>query len=382
MEKKVYWIEGDGIGAEIWQVTRPVVDKALAKAYNNEHSLNWEELLAGEKALEKTGELLPQETIDILKTAEVAIKGPLGTPVGKGFRSLNVTLRQEFDLYACIRPVRYFQGIVSPLRNPEKVNMVVFRENTEDVYIGIEYAAGSSEATELTNFLKEKFNAKLNDNSAIGIKPMTEEGCKRLVRSAIRYADKHNLPSVTLVHKGNIMKYTEGALREWGYQVAREEFADITYTKGEEKKKILIQDVIADAMFQNALLYPERYSVLACPNLNGDYVSDALAAQVGGLGLAPGVNMSDSFAIFEATHGTAPDNAGKNNANPCSLLFSACLMLEHLGFNDASDLITKAFEILVEKKTLTPDLANQMENATAVGTKEFGELLLQTIDAI
>ncbi len=382
MKTEVYWIEGDGIGPEIWEVTRPIVDKALAKAYNNEHSIEWKELLAGEKALAHSNSLLPQETIDTLKNAKIAIKGPLGTPVGKGFRSLNVTLRQEFDLFACIRPVRYFQGIISPLRNPEKVDMVVFRENTEDVYAGIEYQANSSQAIDLNNFLEEKFQVKLDKSAAIGIKPMTEEGSKRLVRAAIRYADAHNLPSVTLVHKGNIMKFTEGAFREWGYEVAREEFADITYTKGEEKKKILIQDVIADAMFQNALLYPERYSVLACPNLNGDYISDALAAQVGGLGLAPGVNMSDSFALFEATHGTAPDNAGKNNANPCSLLFSACLMLEHIGHKEASDLIIKTFETLVKNKTLTPDLANQMQDATALGTKEFGALFLETIELV
>ncbi len=379
MKKTIYWIEGDGIGAEIWAVTRPVIDHALNKAYNGEHSIDWQEILAGEKAYAQTGELLPQATIDALKSADIAIKGPLGTPVGKGFRSLNVTLRQVFDLYACIRPVRYFKGIISPCRMPEKVNMTIFRENTEDVYTGIEYAANSTEANEIINFLESKYGTKIAKNSAIGIKPMSEINSKRLVRSAIEYADKHNLPSVTLVHKGNIMKYTEGAFRAWGYEVAKEEFGDITYTHGEAPKKILIQDVIADAMFQKALLNPENFSVIACPNLNGDYISDALAAQVGGLGLAPGVNMSDKLALFEATHGTAPDNAGKNTANPCSLLFSACLMLEHLNWHKASDLIIKAFEELVEAKTLTADLANQMDNATSVGTKEFGELLLKKI---
>ncbi len=380
MNKKVYWIEGDGIGKEIWQVTRPIVDKALKMTYNAE--LDWQELLAGEKAYEKTGDILPKETIEALKTADVAIKGPLGTPVGKGFRSLNVTLRQVFDLYACIRPVRYYKGIISPLREPEKVNMTIFRENTEDVYVGIEYEAKSSEAQELAAFLKEKFNANVDDNAAFGIKPMSEEKSKRLVRAAIKYADEHNLPSVTLVHKGNIMKFTEGAFRAWGYEVAKEEFGDITYTKGETPKKILIKDVIADAMFQNALLYPEDYAVLACPNLNGDYVSDALAAQVGGLGLAPGVNMSSNFAFFEATHGTAPDAAGKDIANPCSLLFSACMMLEHLGYAKASEIITKAFENLVLKKTLTPDLALQMKDSKPVGTSEFGELFLAELENV
>ncbi len=379
MNKKVYWIEGDGIGAEIWEVTRPIVDKALKIAYNGEHSFDWEELLAGEKALAQTNELLPQETIDKLKSADIAIKGPLGTPVGKGFRSLNVTLRQVFDLYACIRPIRYFKGIVSPCCNPEKVDMTIFRENTEDVYMGIEYAAQSEEAKKIIDYLSTNLGAKIPPASAIGIKPMSEAHSKRLVRAAIRYADKHNLPSVTLVHKGNIMKYTEGAFRAWGYEVAKEEFGDITYTHGEEKKKILIQDVIADAMFQNSLLYPERYSVIACPNLNGDYLSDSLAAQVGGLGLAPGVNMSDKLALFEATHGTAPDSAGKNIANPCSLLFSACLMLEHVQWNKASDLIIKTFEKLVEDKTLTPDLARQIPNSTHLGTKEFGALFLEKL---
>ncbi len=380
MNKKVYWIEGDGIGAEIWQVTRPIVDKALKIAYNGEHSLDWEELLAGEKALAKTNELLPKETLDKLKSADIAIKGPLGTPVGKGFRSLNVTLRQSFDLYACIRPIRYFKGIVSPCCHPEKVDMTIFRENTEDVYMGVEYEANSKEAKNLISFLSSNFNTNISNTSAIGIKPMSEENSKRLVRAAIRYADKHNLPSVTLVHKGNIMKFTEGAFRQWGYEVAKEEFADICYTYGEAEKKILIQDVIADAMFQNSLLYPERYSVIACPNLNGDYLSDSLAAQVGGLGLAPGVNMSDKLALFEATHGTAPDAVGKNLANPCSLLFSACLMLEHLKWEKASELITKSFEKLVENKTLTPDLAKQIPNSTCVGTKEFGDLFLAMLE--
>ncbi len=380
MKKTVYWIEGDGIGKEIWDVTRPIINTALKKAYNDEHSIEWKELLAGEKAYAQTNELLPQETIDALKNADVAIKGPLGTPVGKGFRSLNVTLRQVFDLYACIRPVRYFKGIVSPCRTPEKVNMVIFRENTEDVYMGIEYAAKSEQAKDLINFLNTKLGTQLDENCALGIKPMSEEKSKRLVRAAIQYADKHNLPSVTLVHKGNIMKFTEGGFRAWGYEVAKEEFGDITYTHGEEPKKILIQDVIADAMFQKALINPENFSVLACPNLNGDYISDALAAQVGGLGLAPGVNMSDKLALFEATHGTAPDNAGKNTANPCSLLFSACMMLEHLGFEKASVLVTEVFEKLIEKKMLTADLANQMQGATSIGTKEFGKIFIEMIE--
>ncbi len=381
MHKQVFWIEGDGIGPEIWRATRPVLDAAMARVQAEE--LEWTELLAGEKALASTGELLPQATLEALGQAKVAIKGPLGTPVGGGFRSLNVTLRQTFDLYACIRPVRWFEGTASPVLHPEKVNMVIFRENTEDVYAGIEYAAGSLEAIKLGNFLRSEFDAKVAREAAIGIKPMTEKGSKRLVRSAIRYALAHGLPSVTLVHKGNIMKFTEGGFRTWGYEVARE-FGDAVITEKEatpenSEGKVIIRDRIADAMFQEALLHPEQHSVLAAPNLNGDYLSDALAAQVGGLGMAPGVNMSDSLAIFEATHGTAPTAAGKDIANPCSLLLSGALMLAHMGFSDAARIVENAVKAVIADKTVTPDLAVGMTGARAVSCSEFGRLLTAKI---
>ncbi len=381
MKKQVFWIEGDGIGPEIWQAVRPVLDAALARTGAEE--LEWTELLAGEKALALTGELLPKATLDALTGAEVAIKGPLGTPVGGGFRSLNVTLRQTLDLYACIRPVRWFEGTASPVLHPEKVNMVIFRENTEDVYAGIEYAAGSPEAVRLADFLRAEFHANVDREAAIGIKPMTEKGSKRLVRSAIRYALAHGLPSVTLVHKGNIMKFTEGGFRAWGYEVARE-FGDAVIMETEATSrnsagKVIIRDRIADAMFQEALLHPEQHSVLASPNLNGDYLSDALAAQVGGLGMAPGVNMSDSLAIFEATHGTAPTAAGKDTANPCSLLLSGAMMLEHMGFADASQVVENAVKNVIRDRTVTPDLAAGMEGARAVSCSEFGRLLLAKI---
>lgn len=384
MKHTVYWIEGDGIGPEIWKVTRPVLDAAMQAATNGEHELEWVELLAGEKAMRLTGSPLPQETLDTLKNASVAIKGPLGTPVGGGIRSLNVAMRQAFDLYACIRPVSWFEGISTPVKHPEHVNMVIFRENTEDVYAGIEYQAGSAEAEKLAAFLRSEFGAKIRESSAIGIKPMSAFGSKRLVRAAIRYALDHNLPSVTLVHKGNIMKFTEGGFRAWGYEVAREEFGDVTIPEKEatpenSKGKIIIKDRIADAMFQEALLRPEQYSVLALPNLNGDYISDALAAQVGGLGMAPGVNMSDTLALFEATHGTAPTAAGKDIANPGSLLLSGALMLEHLGFDAAAEKVRKAILSAIADKTVTPDLAAEMADAQAVSCSKFGEILLQKV---
>ncbi len=381
MHKQVFWIEGDGIGPEIWRAARPVLDAAMARVGAEE--LEWTELLAGEKALASTGELLPQATLEALGQAKVAIKGPLGTPVGGGFRSLNVTLRQTFDLYACIRPVRWFEGTASPVLHPEKVNMVIFRENTEDVYAGIEYAAGSPEAIKLGKFLRSEFGAKVDQEAAIGIKPMTEKGSKRIVRSAIRYALAHSLPSVTLVHKGNIMKFTEGGFRTWGYEVARE-FGDAVITEKDATPensvgKVIIRDRIADAMFQEALLRPEQHSVLAAPNLNGDYLSDALAAQVGGLGMAPGVNMSDSLAIFEATHGTAPTAAGKDIANPCSLLLSGAMMLAHMGFSDAARIVENAVKAVIADKTVTPDLAVGMTGARAVSCSEFGRLLAAKI---
>lgn len=384
MKHTVYWIEGDGIGPEIWKVTRPVLDAAMEAATNGEEELEWVELLAGEKAMRLTGSPLPQETLDTLKTASVAIKGPLGTPVGGGMRSLNVAMRQAFDLYACIRPVSWFEGISTPVKHPEHVNMVIFRENTEDVYAGIEYQAGSVEAEKLAAFLRTEFGAKIRESSAIGIKPMSAFCSKRLVRRAIQYALDHHLPSVTLVHKGNIMKFTEGGFRAWGYEVAKEEFGDVTIPEKEatpenSKGKIIIKDRIADAMFQEALLRPEQYSVLALPNLNGDYISDALAAQVGGLGMAPGVNMSDTLALFEATHGTAPTAAGKDIANPGSLLLSGALMLEHLGFAAAADKVRMAILKAIADKTVTPDLATEMPGSQAVSCSKFGEILLENI---
>lgn len=383
MRKTVYWMEGDGIGPEIWRATRPVLDAAVRRAYGDGRGLDWVELAAGEKAMTATGNPLPQETLDALSKADVAIKGPLGTPVGGGFRSLNVTLRQTFDLYACIRPVRWFKGVCAPVRHPERVNMVIFRENTEDVYAGIEYAAGTPEAERLGAVLRDELGARVAKDAALGVKPMTERGSKRLVRRAVRYALDHGLPSVTLVHKGNIMKYTEGAFRAWGYEAATE-FGDSVIlekdaTPDNSAGRVVIKDRIADAMFQEALLHPEQYSVLASPNLNGDYLSDALAAQVGGLGMAPGVNMSDSLALFEATHGTAPKAAGKDIANPGSLLLSGALMLEHLGWGEAATLVERALRGVIADRTVTPDLAADMPGARAVSCSEFGRLLVDKI---
>ncbi|OGR40436.1 MAG: isocitrate dehydrogenase (NADP(+)), partial [Desulfovibrionales bacterium GWA2_65_9] len=339
--------------------------------------------LAGEKAVRETGENLPQATLDALAGAELAMKGPLGTPVGKGFRSLNVTLRQVFDLYACIRPIKYFPGIESPVKHPERVNIVIFRENTEDVYAGIEWAAGSPEAKRVVAFLRDEMGAKLDDLAAIGIKPMTEKGCKRLTRRALKFAIDQKRPSLTLVHKGNIMKFTEGGFRAWGYEMAAQEFGEFTMTEVEAaegaKKPVVINDRIADAMFQEALIRPENYSVIATTNLNGDYISDALAAQVGGLGLSPGVNMSDTLAFFEATHGTAPAIAGKDMANPGSLILSGTMMLEHLGWFEAASLVHGAVAKAIGARKVTVDLASQIEGAKAVGCKEFGEILIANL---
>ncbi|MDR0815821.1 MAG: NADP-dependent isocitrate dehydrogenase [Desulfovibrio sp.] len=375
MRKKVYWIEGDGIGPEIWRAARPVIDAALAK--ESDMALEWVELLAGEKALAETGSPLPESTLSALMRADIAMKGPLGTPVGAGIRSLNVALRQGLDLYACIRPVRYFQGIESPVKHPERVNMVIFRENTEDVYAGIEYAAGSPECRMLREFLRDKLGvSKIPETAALGLKPMTEAGSKRLVRRALRFALDKGLPSLTLVHKGNIMKFTEGAFRQWGYDVASAEFGDATCTEQDPLPgRLLVKDRIADAMFQEALLRPEQYHVLATPNLNGDYISDALAAQVGGLGLAPGVNMSDSLAFFEATHGTAPTIAGRDKANPGSVILCGALMLEHLGVPVAANRICASLEKALAAKTVTADLADQIPGATTVGCAAFGDIL-------
>lgn len=380
MRKTVYWIEGDGIGPDVWKGARPVIDEALRLSYGESRTFDWQELLAGEKALKETGTLLPDATLETLRGAELAIKGPLGTPVGTGFRSLNVTLRQTLDLYACIRPIRFFEGIESPVKHPERVNMTVFRENTEDVYAGIEFQAQSPEAVKLISFLREELGANVDASAAVGIKPMTANGSRRLVRAAIRYALALNLPSVTLVHKGNIMKYTEGAFRQHGYDVAREEFGDRTTTETEATPgRLVIKDRIADAMFQEALIRPEQYSVLATPNLNGDYISDALAAQVGGLGLAPGVNMSDSLAFFEATHGTAPALAGKDRANPGSLILCGALLFEHLGWTEAAERIYAAVNAVIAQRTVTEDLASQMVGAQTLGCTAFAEAVMKVM---
>ena len=382
MKELVYFIEGDGTGPEIWAAARPVLEAALAKAYGGEHQIEWQELLAGEKAVKETGEMLPEATIAKLKTAKTAIKGPLGTPVGKGFRSLNVTLRQLFDLYACIRPVKYFEGIQSPLKHPELVDMVIFRENTEDLYLGIEFAAQTPESKKLIAFLHDEMGVNVDPDSAIGIKPMTARGSKRLIRRALQYALDQRRPSVTIMHKGNIMKYTEGGFRAWGYELAAEEFAGRCLTEDDLEPgalgvpgKVILKDRIADNLFQQVLVRPAEFSVIAAPNLNGDYISDALAAQVGGLGIAPGVNMSDSLAFFEATHGTAPKLAGQDKANPGSFILSGAMLFEHLGWGKAADLINQAMLKVLAGRRVTTDLARQMDGATTVGCREFGELL-------
>ena len=383
MEKTVFWIEGDGIGPDVWKAGRPVLDAAVDKAYGGARKLVWKELLAGEKAFKEVGEYLPQATVEALTTAELAFKGPLGTPVGGGFRSLNVTLRQVLDLYACIRPIRYFQGIESPVKRPDLVDMIIFRENTEDVYAGIEYATGTPEAKRLIAFLRDELGAKIDETAGVGIKPITPAGSKRLVRKAIQHAVDHKKPSVTLVHKGNIMKYTEGAFRAFGYEVAAQEFADQCMTEQDAaaggKKSIVVKDRIADNMFQVALMRPQDYSVIATTNLNGDYISDALAAQVGGLGLAPGVNMSEKLAFFEPTHGTAPGIAGQDKANPGSLILSGAMLLEHIGWHEAAKLIHDSMDKTISEKKVTVDLADQIPGATTIGCAAFGELLAKNL---
>lgn len=371
----VYWIEGDGIGPEVWRAARPVIDSALA--LEGQQPIRWQELLAGQKAVAETGSPLPEETLRALAGASLAMKGPLGTPVGSGMRSLNVALRQGLDLYACIRPVRHFDGLETPVKHPERVDMVIFRENTEDVYAGIEFSAPSPEARRLAEFLRDELGVgNLPAGAAIGIKPMSEAGSKRLIRAAIRHALAHGRKSVTLVHKGNIMKYTEGAFRQWGYDLAREEFPDSTCTEKEPAEgRLVIKDRIADAMFQVALMHPEEYDVLATPNLNGDYISDALAAQVGGLGLAPGVNMSDSLAFFEATHGTAPDIAGQDRANPGSLMLCGAMLLEHMGCDRAAQRIRRAVGRALSGGRVTQDLSGQAPGAKIVGCREFGDIV-------
>jgi isocitrate dehydrogenase len=379
------FIEGDGTGPDIWAAARRVLEAAVTKSYQGTRAIEWREILAGEKAFQQTGEWLPQETIDALKKYVVSIKGPLTTPVGEGMRSLNVTLRQVLDLYACVRPVRYYRGVVSPVKEPELVDMVIFRENTEDVYAGIEWQAGTDKANRVIEFLRNEMGALVRDNSGIGIKPISEFGTKRLVRKAIQYALDHHRESVTLVHKGNIMKFTEGAFRNWGYELAAEEFGDSVITEAALWEqfngkvplgKIVIKDRIADAMFQQILLRPDEYSVLAMPNLNGDYMSDALAAQVGGLGIAPGANIGDGVAVFEATHGTAPKYAGLDKVNPGSVLLSGVMLLEYIGWQEAADVITSALETTISNKTVTYDLARLMSGATELSCSAFGSAII------
>jgi len=384
----VPFIEGDGIGPDIWAATQHVLDAAVERAYGGSRSIAWLEILAGEKAKERTNEWLPQETIDAIRAYRVGIKGPLTTPVGGGIRSLNVTLRQVLDLYACVRPVRYFEGVPSPVREPQMVDMVLFRENTEDVYAGIEWAEGSNGAKELIRFLRDNLGKRVREDSGIGIKPISVTGSKRLVRKAIDHALAQGRESVTLVHKGNIMKFTEGAFKEWGYAVAAEEYGDRTLTERElwdehggdrPADRVVIKDRIADAMFQQVLLRPGEYGVIATTNLNGDYLSDALAAQVGGLGMAPGSNEGDGIAVFEATHGTAPKYAGQDKVNPGSLILSGVMLLRWLGWSEAGDAIERAMERTIAQKRVTYDLERQMEGATLLRTSEFGHALVENL---
>ena len=378
------FIEGDGIGPDIWKSTKNVLDAAVEKAYNGDKKIDWLEVLAGEKAFEKTGEWLPKQTVDNIQKHKVAIKGPLTTPVGGGIRSLNVSLRQILDLYACIRPVRYFKGSPSPVKAPEKLDVVIFRENTEDVYAGIEWQSGTSEAEKVRDFLINEMGikGKIKEKAGLGVKPISPFGTKRLVRMAIQYAIKHNKKSVTLVHKGNIMKFTEGAFRDWGYELAKDEFPDQVAKEWSDETtegKIIIKDRIADAMFQQVLTRPDEYDVLALPNLNGDYISDACAAQVGGLGLAPGANFGDEVALFEATHGTAPKYANQDKVNPGSLILSGVMMFEHLGWQAAADLVIKGLETSIQNKTVTYDFERLMEGATKVSCSEFGNLVIKNM---
>lgn len=379
------FIEGDGIGPDIWRAAQHVMDHAVGKAFDGKRSICWKEILAGEKAKEKIGSYLPDETLQEIQEHVVAIKGPLTTPVGGGIRSLNVTIRQKLDLYACVRPVRWYRGVPSPVKAPEKLDVVIFRENTEDVYAGIEWESGSSQANDLIDFLTSKLGSNIRKPSGIGIKPVSPFGSKRLIRKAIRYALDQGRRSVTMVHKGNIMKYTEGAFRNWGYELAKEEFAESVILEDELWEKhhgklpagrVVLKDRIADSMFQQVLTRPDEYDVLATTNLNGDYLSDACAAQVGGLGMAPGANMSDFVACFEATHGTAPKYAGQDKVNPGSLILSGVMMLRYLGWGEAADLVEKGLEGAIGAKTVTYDLARLMEGAVTVKTSEFAKAIV------
>ena len=382
------YIEGDGIGIDISPVMIKVVDAAVEKAFGGEKKIAWMEIYTGEKAAELyEGDWFPQETLDAIKSYLVSIKGPLTTPVGGGFRSLNVALRQELDLYTCLRPVRWFKGVPSPLKSPGDTNMVIFRENSEDIYAGIEYRADSNEAKKVVDFLISEMGAtkiRFTENVGIGIKPVSAEGTKRLVRKSIQYAIDQDLPSVTLVHKGNIMKFTEGSFRDWGYELAMEEFGGelldggpwVKITNPNTGKDIIVKDVIADAMLQQVLLRPREYSIIATLNLNGDYLSDALAAQVGGIGIAPGANLSDDIALFEATHGTAPKYTGQDKVNPGSLILSAEMMLRHLGWNEAADLVIDGMNGAIQAKTVTYDFARLTDNATEVSCSAFGDAII------
>ncbi|SDK70452.1 isocitrate dehydrogenase (NADP) [Lacicoccus qingdaonensis] len=400
------FIIGDGTGPDIWNAAQKVLDGAVEKAYNGEKEIEWKEVLAGQKAFDETGEWLPQETLDAINEYLIAIKGPLTTPIGGGIRSLNVALRQKLDLFTCLRPVRYFDGVPSPVKRPEDTDMVIFRENTEDIYAGIEFQEGSEDVKKVIDFIQGEMgseNIRFPESSGIGIKPVSKEGTERLVRAAINYAIEHNRPSVTLVHKGNIMKFTEGAFKAWGYDLAEREFGDKVFTwkeydkiveeKGREEAdkvqgeaeaagKIIVKDAIADIFLQQILLRPKEFGVVATMNLNGDYISDALAAQVGGIGIAPGANINyeTGHAIFEATHGTAPKYAGQDKVNPSSVILSGVLLLEHIGWTEAANLITKAMEKTIASKVVTYDFARQMDGAKEVKCSEFGEELVKNMD--
>lgn len=384
----VLFIEGDGTGPDIWRATKIVLDAAVQKAYGGKRLIHWQEILAGEKAYNVTGNWLPQETLDKIKQYKVAIKGPLTTPVGGGIKSINVTLRQELKLYACVRPVRHLTGVPSPMKNPEKVDMVIFRENMEDLYAGIEWKQGTPEAKKVIDFLNTQMGRKLSYDTGIGVKPISIANTQKIMRSALRYAIENKRKSVTIMHKGNIMKFTEGAFRDWAYQTAKEEFADYIITEDElwskfngnqPNDKIVIKDRIADALFQMVLLRPDEFDVIVTPNLNGDYISDALAAQVGGLGMAPGANIGDDAAVFEATHGTAPKYANQDKVNPGSLILSGEMMLRFLGWKEAADLIIKGLETTIQQKRVTYDLERQMDGATLLKCSEFGKAVAENM---
>ncbi|MBS3755562.1 MAG: isocitrate dehydrogenase (NADP(+)) [Desulfobacterales bacterium] len=382
------FIEGDGTGSDIWKATRTVIDGAVENVYGGKRRIEWKEVDAGGKGYEKTGQWMPRRALDTIRQHMVAIKGPLTTPVGKGIRSLNVTLRQELDLYACVRPVKYVPGVPSPMKHPENINMVIFRENTEDVYAGIEWQAGSPEAEKVADFLRSEMHALLPEGAGIGIKPISAKNTKRLVASAITYAIDNGYPSVTLMHKGNIMKFTEGAFCTWGYEVAKERFGDITVTENDVYRhyngkppagKIVIKDRIADMLFQQILLRPEEFGVIATPNLNGDYISDALAAQVGGLGMAPGANIGDQCAVFEATHGTAPKYAGLDKVNPSSLILSGAMMLDYMGWDQAAQRVRQCLAETVKCGNVTYDLARQIQGSCEVCCSEFANAIVEGI---